>query len=61
MSDDSFKVGDVVLLKSGGPSMTVSHVAPDGSLLCVWFPDQSSVKTASELFVAAVLQSANFE
>jgi|RhiMetStandDraft_4_1073278.scaffolds.fasta_scaffold782113_1 uncharacterized protein YodC (DUF2158 family) len=29
MSEGSFKIGDVVRLKSGGPSMTVSRLAMD--------------------------------
>ncbi len=33
---DSFKIGDVVQLKSGGPFMTVSAVEDD-SLYCIWF------------------------
>lgn len=41
MSD--FKIGDVVQLKSGGPTMTVQHVGdysprgPNPGLSCVWF------------------------
>jgi uncharacterized protein YodC (DUF2158 family) len=41
MSD--FKIGDVVILKSGGPAMTVHSIgdytatSPDTGLLCVWF------------------------
>jgi uncharacterized protein YodC (DUF2158 family) len=31
-----FKVGDVVLLKSGGPKMTVSEIDED-SVFCRWF------------------------
>jgi uncharacterized protein YodC (DUF2158 family) len=32
------KIGDVVMLKSGGPKMTVEYI-PDGSIIvkCVWF------------------------
>jgi uncharacterized protein YodC (DUF2158 family) len=39
----NFKIGDVVILKSGGPPMTVHKIAvypatdPDQGLLCVWF------------------------
>ena len=39
MSNSSFKVGDVVQLKSGGPIMTVesSHTQSDGSVGVRWF------------------------
>jgi len=37
-----FKVGDVVVLKSGGPKMTISKIEPSNSndaetVKCVWF------------------------
>ena len=32
-------VGDVVRLKSGGPSMTIVQVLEDGWLLVLWFKD----------------------
>ncbi|WP_370679391.1 YodC family protein [Comamonas sp. GB3 AK4-5] len=34
-----FQVGDVVRLKSGGPSMTVTYLGERGSVSCEWFPD----------------------
>jgi uncharacterized protein YodC (DUF2158 family) len=45
-----YKVGDVVVLKSGGPLMTVHSIglftatAPDEGLLCVWFDDKRRVE-----------------
>jgi uncharacterized protein YodC (DUF2158 family) len=33
---DSFKVGDVVQLKSGGPMMTVEEVE-ERTVFCIWF------------------------
>lgn len=33
-----FKVGDLVRLKSGGPTMTVERVEQDGMVQCLWFP-----------------------
>jgi uncharacterized protein YodC (DUF2158 family) len=38
---DEFKVGDIVMLKSGGPRMTISQVAQDTNeeqrAWCDWF------------------------
>ncbi len=34
----SFNIGDVVVLKSGGPSMTVSNILTNNTHVgCVWF------------------------
>lgn len=42
-----FKIGDVVILKSGGPMMTVHNLGdysqsggPKEGVLCVWFNNQ---------------------
>jgi uncharacterized protein YodC (DUF2158 family) len=57
MSD--FNIGDVVKLKSGGPSMTVhdsGDYSPAGSnpgLLCVWF---DGAKKFEEVFHPRVLE-----
>lgn len=44
----SFKVGDVVILKSGGPKMTVENVATRNSgqpaVWCTWFEGSKVVK-----------------
>lgn len=38
---ETFTVGDVVQLKSGGPSMTVAKVnEPPGTVWCQWFEDK---------------------
>ncbi len=42
----SFSIGDVVMLKSGGPKMTVTY-AKDREVFCRWFPDHSTDKSAS--------------
>jgi uncharacterized protein YodC (DUF2158 family) len=42
----TFKVGDVVMLKSGGPHMTIEAIQPDGSYTCIWF-DKSQQKSAN--------------
>lgn len=48
-------IGDVVCLKSGGPSMTVLGPSPlaAGSVLCVWFHDGRVMR---ESFPAQVLE-----
>lgn len=33
----SFEVGDTVILKSGGPVMTVTYVGREGKVDCTWF------------------------
>jgi uncharacterized protein YodC (DUF2158 family) len=41
------EVGSVVRLKTGGPSMTVERVHPDGGVItCVWFDEIISEKAA---------------
>lgn len=42
---DSFKTGDVVQLKSGGPNMTVNDSAASGIVLCNWFNREGDVWT----------------
>jgi uncharacterized protein YodC (DUF2158 family) len=41
----SFKTGDVVRLKSGGPAMTVSDSAASGLYLCNWFNREGDIWT----------------
>ncbi len=48
---ETFKPGDVVRLKSGGPQMTVSRV-DNGRVLCEWFADK---KHEHAFFDVAVL------
>ncbi len=47
MSD--FQVGDVIILKSGGPAMTVSELVEDFRtkeplLRCTWFDDRNNLQ-----------------
>ncbi|WP_454884769.1 YodC family protein [Sphingomonas oryzagri] len=51
MNAQQFKAGDQVMLRSGGPYMTVERVNGD-TILCVWFHEQE-LKHAS--FGAALL------
>jgi len=52
---NEFKVGDVVMLKSGGPRMTITHLGPYESMLndkqvrCEWF-DPKRLKPFSQNF-----------
>lgn len=50
MSD--FKEGDIVVVKSGGPKMTVSKISTEGCF-CTWFQEG---KPQSYLFESAVLK-----
>lgn len=36
MKKEEVKIGDVVVLNSGGPKMTVVKSHEDGTFLCVW-------------------------
>ncbi|CCV10876.1 DUF2158 domain-containing protein [Mesorhizobium sp. STM 4661] len=42
---DSFKTGDVVKLKSGGPNMTINDHAASGMYLCNWFNREGDIWT----------------
>ena len=50
-----FKVGDIVQLRSGGISMTVSAISKD-SVQCQWFTANSLLKSAQ--FDPAMLKEA---
>ncbi|WP_370288185.1 YodC family protein [Siccirubricoccus soli] len=56
----SFEPGDVVVLKSGGPKMTVSHIGTqydDRAVVCIWFEDvgKKNVQKSGD-FPAATLK-----
>jgi uncharacterized protein YodC (DUF2158 family) len=56
MSDQPFKPGDVVRLKSGGPVMTVESIGGMGDperINCVWF---EKTKQMRDGFAAAALK-----
>jgi len=39
VTTDSVKIGDIVRLKTGSPSMTVNDIRPNGMCVCVWFQE----------------------
>lgn len=43
---NEFTVGSIVMLKSGGPKMTVIGIENDGSLDAHWFTDNQKLKQA---------------
>jgi uncharacterized protein YodC (DUF2158 family) len=57
MSESKFKVGDVVVLKSGGPAMTVYGVMEDGCVGCIWFSAKDDTKPYDRRFDGKLLLS----
>ena len=56
----SYKVGDVVRLKSGGPKMTVAVAKANGQFECVWFTSDATAPR-SFTFVEASIEPASAE
>jgi uncharacterized protein YodC (DUF2158 family) len=52
MTKAAFEVGDIVVLKSGGPDMTVASVGPE-AVVCVWFDGK---RQRDGLFAFALLR-----
>ncbi len=50
-----FKIGDVVKLNSGSPTMTIVDIQQDGTCECKWISKSDEVKT--EIFVAEALRA----
>jgi uncharacterized protein YodC (DUF2158 family) len=51
---EDLEVGDVVILASGGPAMTVADILPWGEIFCLWFtPDR---KCIGEVFNRCLLR-----
>lgn len=55
-SMESFQVGDVVQLKSGGPLMTVQSISVPGFVECVWFPIFAGSSLQKEVFLSSSLK-----
>ncbi|MEJ1160782.1 YodC family protein [Prosthecomicrobium sp. N25] len=53
MAAASIEPGDVVMLKSGGPAMTVIEVA-DNIVTCLWYADGEEVLRTSSVPVIAL-------
>lgn len=53
----SFKIGDVVQLKSGSPLMTI-RIISENQYKCVWFNTSTNKFETSELMPFAILQRA---
>jgi uncharacterized protein YodC (DUF2158 family) len=51
----TFKIGDLVQLKSGGPVMTVEKVFSEGGVRCTWF---SGAKHNTNVFDVETLVAA---
>jgi len=54
---NEIKTGDCVVLKSGGPLMTVTNLINDGAdAACVWFVDDDHAKPKHESFSIVTLK-----
>ncbi len=53
--EQKIKLGDVVRLKSGGPTMTVYQILGDGSVMCRWFASDSGAEPRAGCFEACTL------
>jgi len=52
---EQLKAGDVVILASGGPPMTVAEITPWGEVFCIWFTDGH--RCASDVFDRTLLRT----
>lgn len=50
----NFKIGDVVVLKSGSPIMTVADIDDQGNVTCTWFDKDKNRK--NEIFKSDMLE-----
>ena len=54
--DFHFKVGDLVQLRSGGPTMVISRVMP-GGVECVWFRAEEAMRADFQFLVLEFAKS----
>ncbi len=55
MTIEQINEGDVVMLKSGGPLMTVVKIENDKTARCVWFPKGAADKLIEDDFMIHIL------
>jgi len=55
MADQTFKVGDIVELKSGGPAMTIVSIQDD-KYSCTWFYENTR---KSDLFKKEIVEKSS--
>ena len=55
---ETFRPGDVVKLKSGGPKMTVTFIDPEGHVGCAWFQMHDNPKIIRDRLVPEALERA---
>ena len=59
MDDEmTYETGDVVILNSGGPRMTVVGIAEDGGVACVWM-NEDAEELHQGVFKAATIELAS--
>jgi uncharacterized protein YodC (DUF2158 family) len=51
-----FKDGEIVVLKSGGPKMTIKHIYSEDEIKCVWFDTTGLLREG--IFSIVVLRKA---
>lgn len=59
----AFKIGDVVVLRSGGPRMTATAIEGNGFVTCTWIRREAMTASAERLPPEAIMPcpEAHFE
>jgi uncharacterized protein YodC (DUF2158 family) len=55
-----FKVGDTVILKSGGPPMTVIRATQSNAVLCIWLISDPPPRIGAAEFHCDLLELGDF-